>query len=327
MVGISTLPVEIIREICYQMRDGDAQVDYHRSWVPKQMALSNFCRTSKVFDHIARPVFYNRIEINVRQNTLTSLTRTLASRSDLSKLVRHLKLKSHGGRLYKFNPNPGDDDIVRFTEIFRAWWPESVNYPDLYRALCARAKRADVLYILMPNIETMSICPCPGEDLPFVAPGDEDEGYDSFASFTSLRRLSVNPLDFAVYFSGPRSRPSVSDNCIWDVDITPMKSVMDTLPNGLEVFKVTRWFPEVTHSLVRLGEMTTQSDLPKLELLEVQCHTDAVYTCEANIDVYLIKEELQGFEEGSFTLPLRISVYNGDGRDPSAQALVKVLDV
>ncbi|KAK2063742.1 hypothetical protein LY76DRAFT_588205 [Colletotrichum caudatum] len=137
--------MELIREICCQMRNGH-EVDYCRYWAPEQMTLANFCRTSKACDHIARPVLYNRIEISLSQNTLPSLIRTLASRSDLSQIVKHVKLKPHGGNRYTANPIPGDDDIVRFADIFQQWWPEGLLWhPDFYHALCQQKKLADVV--------------------------------------------------------------------------------------------------------------------------------------------------------------------------------------
>ncbi|KAK1982069.1 hypothetical protein LZ30DRAFT_58511 [Colletotrichum cereale] len=451
MPTISTLSVELIREICHHMRDGDDQVDSKRDWALEQIALTSLCRTCKALDQIARPVLYKRIEISLKKATLMSLIRTLASRGDLSRGVQYLKLKSDDDPYYKSMLS--NTDIATCTGVFQRWWPEGVDHLACYYALCARSKLADVLYILVPNAETMHICPalsrsrrqqqrevtpsgifsqicqlrkalhepslapplgrltlldvgcnensdwydgwnyksifplppvslvsltirrfswsggtecthvnlrdialyncfvdsngmdqlmttCRGlrkfaytaavghgvalkkcvtalkdhahtlTDLYLLVPGGVPPGAfdDSFHSFTSLRTLSVHPLD--IIGNG------------WDPKQTDMKKVIDRLPQSLEVFRLIEWSPVVSQDLVRLGEMASTGDLPNLRLLEVRRHHTSA---SLSVEVNHIKDALVDFEAGKFMLPLRISVCDGDGRDPSSESTLQVL--
>ncbi|KAK1991721.1 hypothetical protein LX36DRAFT_753411 [Colletotrichum falcatum] len=461
MVGILTLPVELVREVCRQIRDGDEQVDHKRDWKKEQKALAHLCRTSKAFDQIARPVLYNRIEVSLRQERFLSLIRTLASRNDLSQIVQHLKLKSSDFYRHELIQNPEDDGTINVTDIFGKWWPESVNNAKLHKELCNWKKPVDVLYILVPNIETMRIFTAPiprytayeespsmvlldicrlrqaREEDRFVAPlgrltsldvsnngrrhfsstwyinslfslaptglvsltirhfdgsggvgslcanlrslslydcslgrtdmatlmatcrglrkfaytqAYEDDGfgfedcmtalkersstlvelyllfrvydrwedrtYDSFASFTSLKILSIHTEH--MIRSGADLEPGNAE-------------IINTFPKSLEVFNVITDIgveSALAPRLVRLGELATGGDLPNLKLVEIQCHPGPL-NMVGDINVrrsYLdyVKQQLWGLVAGSCTLPLRISAYDGDGKDPSAQSRLRV---
>ncbi|KAK1962454.1 hypothetical protein LY78DRAFT_250920 [Colletotrichum sublineola] len=139
----------------------------------------------------------------------------------------------------------------------------------------------------------------------FGAYGGNDEAYDSFGPFTRLKILSVHPSDFV------RLRqdfgPGLRDDSVETQDI------IDTLPKSLEVFNVVEWFPLVTGRLVRVGELATGGDLPNLRSLEVQS-----YRTSTTFNADMIVDELHDFQYGYFTLPLRISVYDGHAKEPLA---------
>ncbi|KAK2049346.1 hypothetical protein LZ31DRAFT_590730 [Colletotrichum somersetense] len=165
-----------------------------------------------------------------------------------------------------------------------------------------------------------------GEDLWDEMYGDDDV-YDSFASFTSLKILSVHPLDFIIHpLVYTAHHPDSNHHNMLNFDMTPMESIIDTLPKSLEVFKVIGWFPGVKRSLIRLGEIATQGDLPNLKLLEVECYV-AVNDLGVQRDVDTVKSELLEFKDRNFELPLRINAYGGHCNESSAQSPLQVWHV